>query len=155
MLTYAFDLLYAIYEEDGVEPAELPEKILTNNLYGIEIDECAGELAAFALTMKARAKQRRFFNNGVKPNICVLENVRFDEDELKNYMNFVWRNLFTAPLQASLRQFEEADNFGSLICPAVTDVDSMLRILESKNVSGQLLIYPTHQKILQALRQAD
>ena len=155
MLTYAFDLLYAIYEEEGVDPAEIPEKILTNNLYGIEIDERAGELAAFALTMKGRAKQRRFFNKGVKPNICVLENVRFDEGELKNYMDFVGRDLFTAPLQTTLRQFEEADNFGSLICPDVTDVDGMLRILRSKNVSGQLHLYPTQQKVLQALRQAD
>ena len=155
MLTYAFDLLYAIYEEEGVDPAEIPEKILTNNLYGIEIDERAGELAAFALTMKARAKQRRFFNKGVKPNICVLENVHFDEGELKNYMDFVGRDLFTAPLQTTLRQFEEADNFGSLIRPDVTDVDGMLRILESKNVSGQLFISMTHLKVLQALRQAD
>ncbi|KPP94733.1 MAG: Brex phage defense system adenine-specific methylase PglX [Bacteroidetes bacterium HLUCCA01] len=155
MLTYAFDLLYAIYEEEGYEPAEIPEKILTNNLYGIEIDERAGELAAFALTMKARAKQRRFFNKGVKPNICVLENVHFDGNELKDYMDFVGRDLFTAPLQTTLRQFEEADNFGSLIQPDVTDVDGMLRILESKNVSGQMFISMTHQKVLQALRQAD
>ncbi|ANT64825.1 BREX-1 system adenine-specific DNA-methyltransferase PglX [Prosthecochloris sp. CIB 2401] len=155
MLTYAFDLLYAIYEEEGVDPAEIPEKIFTNNLYGIEIDERAGELAAFALTMKARAKQRRFFNKGVKPNICVLENVHFDGNELKDYMDFVGRDLFTAPLQTTLRQFEEADNFGSLIRPDVTDVDGMLRILESKNVSGQLFISMTHHKVLQALRQAD
>lgn len=155
MLTYAFDLLYAIYEEEGYEPAEIPEKILTNNLFGIEIDERAGELAAFALTMKARARQRRFFNKGVKPNICVLENVHFDGNELKDYMDFVGRDLFTAPLQTTLRQFEEADNFGSLIRPDVTDVDGMLRILESKNVSGQLFISMTHLKVLQALRQAD
>ncbi|MDD4966082.1 BREX-1 system adenine-specific DNA-methyltransferase PglX [Halothiobacillus sp.] len=155
MLTYAFDLLYTIYEEEGYEPAEIPEKILTHNLYGIEIDERAGELAAFALTMKARAKQRRFFNKGVKPNICVLENVHFDGNELKDYMDFVGRDLFTAPLQTTLRQFEEADNFGSLIRPDVTDVDGMLRILKSKNVSGQLFISMTHQKVLQALRQAD
>ena len=155
MLTYAFDLLYAIYEEEGYEPAEIPEKILTHNLYGIEIDERAGEMAAFALTMKARAKQRRFFNKGVKPNICVLENVRFDEGELKSYMDFVGRELFTAPLKATLRQFEEADNFGSLIRPDVTEVDGMRRILESKNVSGHLFLSPTHQKVLRALRQAD
>ena len=155
MLTYAFDLLYAIYEEEGYEPAEIPEKILTNNLYGIEIDERAGELAAFALTMKARAKQRRFFNKGVKPNICVLENVHFDGNELKDYMDYAGRDLFTAPLQTTLRQFEEADNFGSLIRPDVTDVDGTLSILESKNVSGQLFISMTHQKVLQALRQAD
>ena len=46
MLTYAFDLLYAIYEEEGYDAAEIPEKILTHNLYGIELDERAGELAA-------------------------------------------------------------------------------------------------------------
>lgn len=155
MLTYAFDLLYAIYEEEGYEPAEIPEKILTHNLYGIEIDERAGELAAFALTMKARARQRRFFNKGVRPNICVLENVHFNEGEIKEYMDFVGRDLFTAPLQTTLHQFEEADNFGSLIRPDVTDVDGMLKILESKNVSGQLFLSLTHQKVLKALRQAD
>jgi type II restriction/modification system DNA methylase subunit YeeA len=155
MLTYAFDLLYAIYEEEGYEPAEIPEKILTHNLYGIEIDERAGELAAFALTMKARSKQRRFFNKGVKPNICVLENVHFDGNELKDYMDFVGRDLFTAPLQTTLRQFEEADNFGSLIRPDVTDVDGIIDTLEAKDVTGQLFLKDTHDKVLQALRQAD
>ena len=155
MLTYAFDLLYSIYEEEGYEPAEIPEKILTHNLFGIEIDERAGELAAFALTMKARAKQRRFFNKCVWPNICVLENVRFDEDELVNYMDFVGRDLFTAPLETMLRQFEEADNFGSLIRPDVTDVDWLMQTLEAKGVSGQLLLSRTHKKVLQVLGQAD
>ncbi|WP_035236110.1 BREX-1 system adenine-specific DNA-methyltransferase PglX [Desulfobacter vibrioformis] len=155
MLTYAFDLLYAIYEEEGYEPAEIPEKILTHNLYGIEIDERAGELAGFALTMKARERQRRFFNKGVKPNICVLENVHFSDSEIKEYMDFVGRDLFTASLQTTLRQFEEADNFGSLIRPDITNVDGMLKILMSKNVSGQLFLSLTHQKVLKALRQVD
>ena len=83
MLTYAFDLLYAIYEEEGYESADIPAKILTHNLYGIEIDERAGELAAFALTMKARAKQRRFFRNPVLPNVVVLESVSFTESEMQ------------------------------------------------------------------------
>jgi hypothetical protein len=155
MLTYAFDLLYAIYEEEGYESAEIPEKILTHNLFGIEIDERAGELAAFALTMKARAKQRRFFSKGINPNICVLENIHFEQREIDEYMDFIGRDLFTAVLQSTLRQFEEADNFGSLIRPDVTDVDGMLRILESKNVSGHLFLSLTHQKVLQVLRQAQ
>ena len=155
MLTYAFDLLYSIYEEEGYEPAEIPEKILTHNLYGIEIDERAGELAAFALTMKARARQRRFFNKKVLPNICVLENIQFDEGEIDKYMDFVGRDLFTFPLQITLHQFEEADNFGSLIRPDVTDVTGMLQILEAKDVSGQLFLSLTQQKVQQALRQAD
>jgi hypothetical protein len=53
MLTYAFDLLHAIYEEEGYDPAEIPALILKHNLTGIEIDDRAGALAAFALSMKA------------------------------------------------------------------------------------------------------
>ncbi len=161
MLTYAFDLLYAIYEEEGYEPAEIPEKILTNNLFGIEIDERAGELAAFALTMKARQYDKRFFRRTtvrgelVEPNICVLENIQFGENELKEYMGFIGRDLFTAPLQTTLCQFEEADNFGSLIRPEVTDVASVLKLLQAKDVSGQLFLTETHKKVLQALQHTD
>jgi type II restriction/modification system DNA methylase subunit YeeA len=155
MLVYAFDLLYAIYEEEGYEPNEIPSKILTHNLYGIEIDERAGELAAFALTMKARAKYKRFFSKPVQPNICVLENIDFSEDDLASYMNTVGRDLFTAPLLECLRQFKEAKNFGSLIKPAVQDVGDILEILEKKNVSQNVLLYQIHAKVLQALKQAD
>jgi type II restriction/modification system DNA methylase subunit YeeA len=155
MLTYAFDLLYAIYEEEGYEPTEIPEKILTQNLYGIEIDRRAGELAAFALTMKAREKQRRFFRKPVQPNICVLQAIRFEDGELKDYMDFIGRDLFTAPLLETLHQFREADNFGSLIRPTVTDVGDVLALLEEKDVAGQLLLYKTHEKALQVLQQAD
>lgn len=155
MLVYAFDLLYAIYEEEGYEPAEIPTKILTHNLYGVEIDNRAGAMAAFALTMQARARQRRFFRQPVQPHICVLANVRFAESELKNYMDFVGLDLFTGQLLATLRQFEEADNFGSLIRPEVTDVAGMLEILAGKNVVGELFLSETHQKVLRVLEQAD
>ncbi len=155
MLVYAFDLLYAIYEEEGYEPAEIPTKILTHNLYGVEIDNRAGAMAAFALTMQARARQRRFFRQPVQPHICVLTNVRFAESELKNYMDFVGLDLFTGQLLATLQQFEEADNFGALIRPEVTDVAGMLEILAGKNVVGELFLSETHRKVLRVLEQAD
>ena len=155
MLTYAFDLLYAIYEEVGTDPSEIPEKILTHNLYGIELDERAGELAAFALTMKARAKQRRFFNKAIKPNICVLEKVAFSHDELDEYITAVGRDLFTIDLRETLKQFEEADNFGSLIRPNLTSVQNVLPVLEAKDMVGNLFLAGTHAKVLQVLRMAD
>lgn len=155
MLTYAFDLLYAIYEEEGYETADIPTKILTHNLYGIEIDERAGELAAFALSMKARAKQRRFFRKPSQPNVCVLENVHFDEGGLNEYMNFVGRDLFTVPLKSALSQFENAENFGSLVRTNDFDVEGLLKTLSAKDVSGQLFLHETHKKVLQVLRQTD
>lgn len=155
MLTYAFDLLYAIYEEEGYEPSEIPEKILTRNLYGIELDERAGELAAFALTMKARARQRRFFNKGIKPNICVLEKISFNHGELDEYMTAVGHDLFTQGLRETLQQFEEADNFGSLILPKLPNVADVLAELETKELGSNLFLADTHNKVLKVLRMAE
>jgi hypothetical protein len=155
MLTYAFDLLYAIYEEEGYEPSEIPEKILTNNLYGIELDERAGELAAFALIMKARARQRRFFNKGIEPNICVLEKISFNADELDEYMSAVGRDLFTQGLRETLQQFDEADNFGSLIVPKLLNVADVLAALEEKDLGSNLFLADTHSKVMKVLRMAE
>ena len=155
MLTYAFDLLYFIYQEEGYDEASIPSLIIQNNLYGIELDKRAGDLAAFALTMKARSKQRSFLRNPIQPNICVLENVSFDTDELNEYINAVGRDLFTAPLRTTLRQFEEADNFGSLIQPALEDVESVLQVLQTKDFAGNLFLKSTHDRVLKVLHQAE
>ncbi|MGY0610645.1 BREX-1 system adenine-specific DNA-methyltransferase PglX [Luteimonas sp. A501] len=155
MLTYAFDLLYAIYEEVGTDANEIPEKIFTHNLYGIELDDRAGELAAFALTMKARAKQRRFFSKAIEPNICVLEKISFRPEELHEYMAVVGRDLFTLDLRETLQQFEEADNFGSLIQPALRNVQEVLPLLEAKDMGSNLFLANTHAKVLKVLRMAD
>lgn len=154
MLTYAFDLLYAMYEEEGADPTTIAEKILTHNLYGVEIDERAGDLAALALVMKARAKNRRFLSKGIKPNICVLENVTFAEGELKRYAEAMGRDLFTPPVLTTLYQFEEADNFGSLIRPAEADVTPLLQTLQGKDAPRDMQLYITHEKVLCALEQA-
>ncbi len=155
MLTYAFDLLYDIYEEEGYDPSEIPEKILTHNLYGIELDERAGELAAFALTMKARERQRRFFSKGIRPNICMLEKIEFDDDVLTEYMTAVGKDLFTPELRQTLRQFDEANNFGSLITPKAGNVADVLTTFEAKDMGSRLFLAETHQRVLTALRMAD
>ena len=155
MLVYAFDLLHSIYEEEGYALSEIPEKILTHNLFGIEIDKRAAELAAFALTMKARRKHRNFFNNPVQPNICALQSISFEDDELRSYIAAIGSNLFTTELQRTLLQFEEADNFGSLIRPATTNVSDIRHMLNEKNLSGNLTLFTTHQKVLKVLEQAD
>ena len=163
ILTYAYDLLYAIYQDAGYEDADIPEHILSNNLYGIEIDERAAELAAFALSMKAikgnpfdeSNNRRRFFRNPIKPKICKLEKIKFSDDELDSYMDFVGRDLFTQDLRATLKDFEEADNFGSLIQPSLTSVNDVLATLQAKDVSGQLFLAETHKGVIKVLQQAD
>ena len=155
MLTYAFDLLYAIYEEEGYESAEIPAKILTHNLYGIEIDERAGELAAFALTMKARARQRRFFRKPVQPNIVVLENVSFTESEMQDVATLVGKDLFTDELRETLCRFEQAKNFGSLIVPKLTDPSQTLSVLEDGGLCDDMLLKEVQARLVAVLRMAE
>lgn len=155
MLVYAFDLLYAIYEEEGYTPSEIPEMILIHNLFGVEIDKRAGELAGFALTMKARGKDRHFFKKQVQPNICMLENVAFEQGELNAYIDAIGSEIFINAHRDTLLQFAEADNFGSLIRPAAKDVSDLLHLLESKKFSENIVLSTTHDEILKALKQAD
>lgn len=130
MLTYAFDLLYAIYEEEGYAPSEIPGLILIHNLYGTEIDPRAGALAAFALTMKAAAKRKLFLKNPVEPNICVIEPISFSPDEL-DYL--VTKDGDRHVEEAFWNQFAEAGTFGSLIQPNPALIDRLGRHLETVN----------------------
>ncbi len=155
MLVYAFDLLYRIYQEEGYPEAEIPANILRNNLFGMEIDQRAGALAAFALMMKAREKQRNFFSRKIAPKILVLEKVAFTDEEKKRYMDFVGRDLFTSDLAACMDQFAEADNFGSLIRPVVKNAAQLREVLEKREAAGKLLVQPIHEKVLKILKMAE
>lgn len=151
MLTYAFDLLYAIYEEEGYAPSEIPCLILANNLYGTEIDPRAGTLAAFALTMKARAKQRTFFNKQVEPNICLIEPISFSSDDL---------NLLVTPEGdrheeiAFWSQFADADTLGSLIQPAADLTARLADHLDALDDAGDLLVASALESAKRVVTQA-
>ena len=71
ILVYVFDLLCKIYEEKGYQMRDIPTLILSKNLFGMDIDKRASQLAAFALVMKARSINPRFFNQKyyVKPQV--------------------------------------------------------------------------------------
>lgn len=115
MLTYAFDLLYSIYDEAGYSANEIPGLILEHNLFGMEIDERAANLAAFALTMKARGKYRRFFRKGrqVQPNIQRITPEYFTDDEVTE-LNDLYGVTFDTD---TWNTYQNADIYGSLIQP--------------------------------------
>ena len=136
MLTYAFDVLYAIYEEEGYTPSQIPGLILANNLHGTEIDQRAGALAAFALTMKAAAKRKLFLKNPVEPNVCVLGPISFSADEL-SYL--VTKDGDRHAEEAFWNLFAEADTFGSLIRPDAALTTRLAQHLATLDDGGDLL----------------
>lgn len=116
VLVYAFDLFTKIYEEEGHNANEIPALILEHNLFGIDIDERAAQLAAFALTMKARSYYARFLRKPMQPHVIALENV--NEDIIKQAVKLplaVGGKLVYDYKDLSLYHLTQADNFGSLI----------------------------------------
>ncbi len=87
ILAYAFDVLYKIYEEEGYNPSEIPKLIITKNLYGVDIDQRAAQIASFVLLMKGREKNRRFLRSvekdNIQPNISFYQDFEFD-NKFKN-----------------------------------------------------------------------
>ncbi len=152
MLTYAFDLLYAIYEEEGYAPSEIPELILTRNLYGTEIDLRAGALAAFALTMKARDKQRTFLNKRGEPNICVIAPTAFSSDEV-NFL--VTRDGDRHAEDAFWNQFARADALGSLIAPDPELTVRFARRLQMLNAGDDILKVDLLARAALTVRRAE
>lgn len=88
ILVEAYDLLKAIYQERGYRAKDIPCLILKKNLFGLEIDDRAAQLAAFALMMKARADDRRIFDNGAKPHVLAIQESKgLDAEEIARALN--------------------------------------------------------------------
>ncbi len=151
MLTYAFDLLYAIYEEEGYAPSEIPELILTHNLHGTEIDPRAGALAAFALTMKARATQHRFFRKQVKPNVCVLEPISFVPDEIELLLTTDGDRDAESTFW---NQFRDVDVLGSLLRPNPEITIHLERHIASLDGGGDILLANSLDRAERVVEQA-
>lgn len=128
ILVYGFDLLYKIYEEEGYNPTEIPELIITKNLHGFEIDERASQLSGMALMMKARSYHRRFFRKTVEPNILRYQDVLFTNDELDEVLKLT--NSKSDELKYDLKIMSQATNFGSLIIPKTTETE-LQKVLET------------------------
>ncbi len=152
MLTYAFDLLYLIYEEEGYTPSQIPGLILTHNLYGTEIDPRAGALAAFALTMKAVARRKLFFKNPVAPNICVVEALSFRSDEIVALTAAQGEALVH---ETYWNQFEFADTLGSLIRPDSSQTMFVKSALEHSNLDNDIIYSETVDRARKVIRQAE
>ena len=125
MLVYAFDVFAKIYTRLGYSKSDIPGLILKNNLIGLELDERAAELAAFALVMKAMEYDRRFlFRPEVpKPNVTVISKIHFrdNDDQLP-----VLASRLASPetdaeqIEGLFHLFDNADAVGSLIMPDFT-----------------------------------
>lgn len=154
ILVYAFDLLFEIYQGEGYFPEDIPALILQNNLFGMEIDGRAAEIAKFALEMKAREKDTSFFDKHIDANVTVLEPVAFEPGMLEG----------AGPIASAtelLDAFEHMTEVGSLYVSAPGDlvaVDNAIASFSEDDLLGACMIKKlrTMKDVLEALsRRVD
>lgn len=131
ILVYAFDLLIRMYEEEGWPTEDIPEMILQNNLFGLEVDRRAAEIASFALEMKARERDPHFFDKDVDANIYVLEPVELLPQELELVPRLAER-------PGLLEVMAHLDEVGSLYDPDSSDKLVLMDELEHIRHDGSL-----------------
>ncbi|WMJ21558.1 BREX-1 system adenine-specific DNA-methyltransferase PglX [Geobacillus kaustophilus] len=157
ILVYAFDLLYQMYEEAGYPSSDIPQLILEKNLFGLDIDDRAAQLASFALMMKAREKSRRIFRKKVKLNIyAIQESNHLDKEGIAQLLG--QNEEEKEEIRSVIDTFIDAKNFGSILQPPKLDYDKYLNRIEELG-EEQLTVetfkaYEQMKDVLNTLKQA-
>ena len=136
ILVYAFDVLMEIYKESGYTERDAAAMIVQNNLFGLDIDDRASQLAYFAVMMKARSYDRRFLSRGIKPNVLAIKE--------SNGMGAAVRDGLTTDAEMNtisrylVDTFRDAKELGSIITVEPKDYDGYMAYLDGCDGQGQL-----------------
>ena len=128
ILVYAFDVLMQIYTSAGWDQREAAQSILKNNLYGLDIDDRAAQLAYFAVMMKARQYDRRLLTRGIQPNIhSIIESNALGGAYKLAMGDFLLSKEHQETLNYLLDAFIDAKEYGSILCLEKRDYAGLLR----------------------------
>ena len=114
ILAYMFDVLMKIYESYGYTTREAVASIVENNLYGLDIDDRAAQLAYFAVMMKARRYDRRFFSRGIQPHVyAIVESNHVDSFALEYFCDGDAK--LKAAMDTIISELHDAKEYGSIL----------------------------------------
>ena len=138
ILAYMFDVLMKIYESYGYTTREAVASIVENNLYGLDIDDRAAQLAYFAVMMKARQYDRRFFSRGIQPHVyAIVESNHVDKFAVDYFCNGDMK--LTAAMNTIIKELHDAKEYGSILTGTPQDwsalYDRFAEITEDINMS--------------------
>ena len=140
ILAYMFDVLMKIYESYGYTTREAVASIVENNLYGLDIDDRAAQLAYFAVMMKARQYDRRFFSRGIQPHVYAIEESNHVDKFAVDYFCNGDAKLTTA-MDTIIKELHDAKEYGSILTVTPQDwsalYDRFAEITEDINMSRE------------------
>lgn len=135
ILVYAFDVLFDIYKSAGYSERDIPKLILENNLYGLDIDDRAVQLAYFAVIMKARSFSRRIFREKLKLNICSIQESNDLSNEAVDFLvnqkdTDLHKRIDRSHIEGLINRFYNAKDYGSILEVEEIDFDIIEKRIE-------------------------
>lgn len=140
ILVYAFDVLYDIYLKANYSERDIPQLILEKNLYGLDIDDRAGQLASFALMMKARSKNRRVSRRKIDLNICSIQESNGIQKETIEFFANGDKKL-KQDIEYLVEVFHDAREYGSILDVKIVDFYSIDKRIEEIRVGETVDLY--------------
>lgn len=125
ILVYAFDVLMQIYSAQGYSERDAAKLIVEKNLWGLDIDRRAYQLAYFAVMMKARQYNRRILTSGIKPNLFVIDDNRALTPEIIEYIAD-GDSKMAADLRSISDDLTNAREYGSIINVQPVDFSGLI-----------------------------
>lgn len=148
ILVYAFDVLMQIYESAGYGQRDAAKSILKNNIYGLDIDDRAFQLAYFAVMMKARQYNRRILSTEHKPNLySIRESNGINREQLKYFgvgLSEEEKEKALSQMTALLDTFVDAKEYGSILTVEQYDWELLERFVEGSDDVGQIRMDNLH-----------
>ena len=142
ILVYAFDVLMQIYEAQGYTQRDAARLIVEKNLYGLDIDKRAYQLAYFAVMMKARQYNRRILNGEIKPHLYAIQDSNgINRNQLQFFgwsMGDVERNKALTQVEYLLDTFRDAKEYGSILSVDMLDWELLYRFAGTVDYSDQI-----------------
>ncbi|WP_404353441.1 BREX-1 system adenine-specific DNA-methyltransferase PglX [Exiguobacterium aurantiacum] len=151
ILVYAFEVFHQIYEKCGYPERDIPRLIIENNLYGLDIDDRAYQLAAFAVVMKATSYSRRFLRSvereGIQLNLASIQETNHISDSVIAYIAQEEKGERYDQVKAFFNQYHNAKTYGSLINISERDIEFINGRLEhiQNNPVEDLLLTEQHE----------
>ena len=159
-LSYAFDILLEIYRESGWSDRDAAKSIIENNLYGLDIDDRAAQLACFAVMMKARKYNRRIINADTKLHILAMQDSTSITDELIKYVS-----KHDSSIRNDLNEirllFSNAKEYGSIIAVPKLNFGALYTSVEevkniyADNLMDMALQREANERLLPLIQQAE
>lgn len=155
IICYMFDVLMQIYEAYGYTARDAVSSIVQNNLYGLDIDERASQLAYFAVMMKACQYDRRFLSRGIQPHVyAIMESNGFDPNMIDTFTDD--RKELKAAMNSLISDMYDAKEYGSILNVNPVDFPSLYaRFDEIRNENPNMYTYQILDELLPFVQVAE